>query len=71
MATYNTHQKEMLLSFLKAHSDTPFSIDALAEELASCFSDAPGKSTVYRLMNTLTENGTVKRLDRSFWQPEG
>lgn len=61
MATYNTHQKEMLLSFLKAHPDTPFSIDALSEELASFFPDAPGKSTVYRLMSVLTDNGTVKR----------
>ncbi len=61
MATYNTHQKEMLLDFLKKHPDTPFSIENLAELLEKECIDAPGKSTVYRLMGQLVDKGTVKR----------
>ena len=61
MASYNTHQKEILISFLKNHPDTPFSIDELTERLISEAPDAPGKSTVYRLMGQLVEKGTVKR----------
>lgn len=61
MSTYNTRQKEMLISFLKKHPDTPFSIDELCEKLCDGSETAPGKSTVYRLMGQLVENGTVKR----------
>ena len=61
MATYNTHQKELLISFLKSNPDTPFSIDEVASRLQDMSPDAPGKSTVYRLMSGLVEKGTVKR----------
>ncbi len=61
MATYNTHQKDMLLSFLQENKDTPMGIDELSERLSAAYPDAPGKSTVYRLIGQLTEKGTVKR----------
>ena len=61
MATYNTQQKEMLISFLKSHSETPLGIDEVCEGLQKTSADAPGKSTVYRLMGGLVEKGTVKR----------
>ncbi|MBR3766863.1 MAG: transcriptional repressor [Clostridia bacterium] len=61
MATYKTQQKEMLLDFLKKHPDTPFSVEELSDELASSSPSAPGKSTVYRLIGQLVDNGTVKR----------
>ena len=61
MATYKTHQKEVLLSFLKKHSDKPFSVEELTDALAAEFSDPPGKSTVYRLIGQLVEDKTVKR----------
>ncbi len=61
MATYKTHQKEMLLDFLKEHPDRQFSVDELTEEMEKLFSDAPGKSTVYRLIGRLVDMGTVKR----------
>ncbi len=61
MATYNTHQKEMLIEFLKKHPDTPFSVDELSSEMEKLFTAAPGKSTVYRLIGQLVDKGTVKR----------
>lgn len=61
MATYKTHQKEILIEFLKNNPDTPFSIEELVEKISNSFPDAPGKSTVYRLIGQLVENGTVKR----------
>ena len=61
MASYNTHQKELLISFLQKHSDTPLGIDELCDKLRESTEDAPGKSTVYRLMGQLVEKGTVKR----------
>ncbi len=51
----------MLISFLKSHSETPLGIDEICEGLQKLSPDAPGKSTVYRLMSTLVEKGTVKR----------
>ena len=61
MATYNTHQKDILLSFLKENKDTPMGIDELSERLSDGYPDAPGKSTIYRLIGQLVEKGTVKR----------
>ena len=61
MATYNTHQKEILVDFLKNNPDTPFSIEEPAEKISKTSPDAPGKSTIYRLIGQLVEKGTVKR----------
>ncbi|MBQ9945792.1 MAG: transcriptional repressor [Clostridia bacterium] len=61
MATYNTHQKELLFEFLSSHPDTPYSVEEIARELSEIYTDAPGKSTVYRLIGQLVKNGKIKR----------
>ena len=61
MATYNTHQKEMLVQFLKNNSEHQFSVEDIATALSNTYQDAPGKSTVYRLIGQLVSNGSVKR----------
>lgn len=63
MAHYQTEQKRILLAYMKAHSDQSFTIEELCgkmkEELE--LPSVPGKSTVYRLMPELVEEGLVKR----------
>ncbi len=61
MATYKTHQKEMLLEFLRKNPDKPYCIEEISSNLENEYEDAPGKSTVYRIMGQLVDNGTVKR----------
>lgn len=62
MAEYQTHQKTLLIEFLSANSETPFTVEALADTLTERLGeDAPGKSTVYRIINKLVDDGTVKR----------
>ncbi len=61
MATYNTHQKEMLLEFLKSRPEKQFSVEELTAEMEKISDSAPGKSTVYRLIGQLVDKGTVKR----------
>lgn len=58
---YQTHQRQMLLDFLIAHSDRSFSVDEISQQL-SCFENPPGKSTVYRLINKMVEEDIVHRL---------
>ena len=64
LATYKTHQKEMLLEFLSKHPERQFSVEQLSAELESFSEDAPGKSTVYRLIGQLVDKGTVKDSSR-------
>lgn len=64
MATYNTHQKEMLIEFLKSRPEKQFSVEELTAELEKISDSAPGKSTVYRLIGQLVDKGTVKRFVR-------
>lgn len=61
MATYRTQQKTDLIDFLKRHAESAFTIDEIVEEMKAdpSFENAPGKSTVYRLMSKLVEEGTV------------
>ncbi len=62
MATYQTHQKKDLIDFLKKHSDSAYTIDAIAEEIKKDpeFANPPGKSTIYRLMPKLMDDNLVK-----------
>lgn len=64
MSGYKTHQKELLLAFLYANRETSFTVDEIAARLQETFDDAPGKSTVYRLMGKLFEEGSVKRFEK-------
>lgn len=61
MATYKTQQKKDLTDFLKAHSDRALTIDEIVENMKAdpAFENAPGRSTVYRLMSKLVEEGSV------------
>lgn len=62
MAEYATEQKRMLLNFLKQHCESGYTIEELIGEMRLSYGEAiPGKSTVYRLMTRLVEEGTVKR----------
>ncbi len=66
MAEYKTHQREAVMNFLSEHGDVQYSIDELAQALAEEYGeDAPGKSTVYRLINRLFEDGTVRRFEKN------
>ena len=66
MAEYKTQQKQMLLRYLYQHRDAPVSVEEICEGLAETGGDPPGKSTVYRIVNRLCEEGSIKR-----FSPEG
>ena len=66
MATYQTIQKKELLLFLERHCDRAYTIDEIVsamEEDPVCVSH-PGKSTIYRLLPSLVEAGTVHQFSR-------
>ncbi|MBR5509993.1 MAG: transcriptional repressor [Lachnospiraceae bacterium] len=66
MAHYQTEQKKILLSYLKKHSDQAFTVEQLCEQMKQELDQnlIPGKSTVYRVMPRLVEEGQVKRFVR-------
>ena len=73
LAEYKTRQKEILLEFLRTLKDRPMSVDEIWGGVSSN-PDAPGKSTVYRLINRLCDEGEVKRFEegkRFFYQLAG
>lgn len=63
MAHYQTEQKRILLAYMKAHSEQAFTIEELCVRMKKelDLKSVPGKSTVYRLMPELVEEGLVKR----------
>lgn len=63
MARYQTEQKRILMAYLKAHSEESFTIEELCERMKKEpeLTTVPGKSTVYRLIPELMEEGLVKR----------
>lgn len=63
MAHYQTEQKRILLAYMKAHSEEAFTIEEWCEQLRTepSLAAVPGKSTVYRIMQKLVEEGLVKR----------
>ena len=63
MAHYQTAQKKLLLDFLRSHARQAFTIEELARALEGQ-EHAPGKSTLYRLMPMLVQEGRVKRFVR-------
>ncbi len=63
MSEYNTEQKRMLWSFLCSKSENSYTAEELVAELNGIYGEAaPGKSTVYRLLSRLVDEGRVKRL---------
>ena len=77
MAGYQTKPRRQLLSFLAEYPDKSFT----AEEITSALSerhgtDAPGKSTVYRLVSKLLQEQALRRFEpeeghRSYYQLAG
>lgn len=57
--TYRTEQKELLQAYLRLHPDRQFTVRELLAALSE--EGAIGTSTVYRLMNQLSEEGLVRR----------
>lgn len=65
MAEYKTHQREAVISFLSDNPEKQFSVEELAGKLQEDYGEkSPGKSTVYRLINKLVEDGSVKRYEK-------
>ena len=63
MASYQTMQRNVLIEFMKKNTETAFSAEELAERIKNASPGCvPGKSTVYRLLQKLTEEGLVKRM---------
>lgn len=76
VANYNTQQKKLILGFLSDNAGNAFSADQIVAALADKGCGAPGRSTVYRLMGRLCDEGTVKRFvpdgkKRSLYQIAG
>ena len=67
MSGYQTEQKKALVGFLNEHHNKQYTIDEIVAQLtAKQMRDGgegklPGKSTVYRLISQLVEDGSVKR----------
>ena len=63
MAEYQTEQKKRLWDFLRHNKDAAFTIEELAIGIrAEQGKQTPGKSTLYRQINKLVEDGKVKRI---------
>lgn len=55
---YNTKQKQVLTDYLSKNTDKHFSI----KEITDAFSKSNiGKSTIYRLIDKMSKDGTVRR----------
>ena len=65
MAHYTTEQKKILFTFLSNNKEKSYSVEELNGELVAAYGDrAPGKSTLYRLITGLVEEGKVRRFVR-------
>ena len=65
MAEYITEQKTRLLDFLREHGEQSYTIDEIMSKMREQGNDTlPGKSTLYRLMNHLCDEGKVKKFVR-------
>lgn len=66
MGSYNTPQKERILSFLYLHMDRDLTVHEIIEGITNELPDENpiAESTVYRIMNNLTQLGlTSKKTD--------
>lgn len=59
MQGYQTEQKRLLFSYLQSHADEAFSMQALCAVMAGC---GVGRSTVYRLIRQMCQDGQVRQL---------
>ena len=59
--SYQTQQKTAVLDFLRANAKRQFTVDELISAMGE---NAPVKSTAYRLINKLCDEGKVRRFSR-------
>lgn len=59
---YMTGQKKQILDFLIAHKDRHFTVEEILEALSDG-ENRPGKSTVYRQIARLLEDGVIRRFE--------
>ncbi|MBQ8600463.1 MAG: transcriptional repressor [Clostridia bacterium] len=65
MANYQTRPLRQLMDFFAAHPQQSYTVDELAARLAAQYGDdAPGKSTLYRLMPRLEKEQKIKRFEK-------
>ncbi len=65
MAQYVTEQKKKLKRLLEENCDKAYTVEELVEKIQNCSDGGSlGKSTVYRLITKMVEDGTVKRFVR-------
>ena len=65
MSKYQTRPLRQLKTYLSAHSQESFTVEELTEALAKEYGEnAPGKSTLYRLLPRLEQEQTVKRFEK-------
>ena len=60
MKTYDTEARRALCEFMKNNAERQFT----AEELCAAVSHSAGKSTVYRLIARLCDEGEIRRIPR-------
>jgi len=63
LAEYMTEQKKVLFDFLRENCEHAYSVEEIVYKLRETGKDLP-KSTVYRLISRLVEDGKVKRMSR-------
>lgn len=56
---YQTNQRKLLIDFLKSNASKRYTIEEISSNLSGF---KIGKSTLYRLMNSLVEEGAVSRI---------
>lgn len=59
--SYRTHQRLALLGFLENNAERQYTIDEMIEQLGE---DAPAKSTAYRIVKKLCDEGFIRRFSR-------
>ena len=57
--TYNTEKRTELLNYLKTCNGRALTIDEICDEILK---DGKGKSTVYRLVSRLVDEGSLRRI---------
>ena len=64
MSHYQTKQRQQILSLLQREAKRSFTAEEIALALKEEYQeDAPGKSTVYRLLPKLCEEGQIRRFE--------
>lgn len=66
MAEYVTEQKKILQRILEENKDRAYTVDELVNIMKQTHGEnAPGKSTVYRLITNLLNEGKVKKFSKA------